>query len=134
MTTDPESVDGSRGGLLKMSLSLKKAFPSRLKSGRSRGKKRRYFGDGLDHLANNGALVARLIVHDDGVAGSERRHEQALDMGRERLAFYRPFTTKGAMMPQQLSPATKVMVFQCSCGMPTAGARPAVTAVGAEPC
>jgi len=43
-----------------------------------------------DKLADGGRLVGAEIVHDDDVAGFERRHELLLDIGLEALAVDRP--------------------------------------------
>ena len=45
---------------------------------------------GPDHLPDFGRLMRSEIVHDDDIAGDQRRHEQLLDIGTETLAVDRP--------------------------------------------
>lgn len=75
--------------------------------------------DALDGGAYGGRLVARQIVHHDDVATAEFGHEHANDVGRCGSAFIGPSRIQGATMLVRRKPATKVVVFQCSKGMPT---------------
>ena len=54
---------------------------------------------GPDRLADGLALVAAEIVHDDDVAGRERRDEELLDPGGEDLAVDRPVEHAGRVDP-----------------------------------
>ena|SRR6202040_2698257 len=66
----------------------------------------------LDCLAHANDLVSRKIVHDDGIAASERRGQTLLNICDEGCPFIGPSQTKGATIPSLRRPATKVMVFQ----------------------
>ena len=60
--------------------------------------------------------MASEVVHDNDVAGLQRRDETLFDIGFEALAIDRPSKTHGAAMPSLRRAARKVSVFQWPCG------------------
>ena len=76
-------------------LSLAKTCSIGLRSGRV-GRQEEQLGAGsADGAADGLALVAAEIVHDDDVAGPERRDEHLLDIGEEALAVDRAVDDAG---------------------------------------
>jgi hypothetical protein len=55
--------------------------------------------DGADGFAHGTAFVAAEIVHDDDVAGGERRRQDLLDIGEEALAVDRSIDDAGCIDP-----------------------------------
>jgi len=53
------------------------------------GRQEAQFGAGpLDGVAHGGGLVGGQVVHDDDVAGPERRHQDLLDVSQEGAAMH----------------------------------------------
>lgn len=73
-------------------------------------------GGVLDGLADAGNLVGWEVVHDDDVAGLQRRREGVADIDAEGIAVHRAIEQPGAVTPSWRRAATKVMVFPCPNG------------------
>jgi len=82
----PGCVDGSLSGFAEEQLELGEDLLDRVQIGRIGRQEEELRADRPDGRANGCALVASQIVHDDDVAGLERRHEELLDPGGEALA------------------------------------------------
>ena len=111
-----DGVLGSGGGLAQPVLELGEEHLDRVQVGGVLGQEEEPRAGGADGLADRGALVRAEIVHDDDVAGPERRHQDLLDVEPEALAVDRAVEEPGASTRSQRSAARKVMVFQWPCG------------------
>ena len=65
-----------------------------------------------DRIAHPGDLVGGQIIHDDDVAGRQRRDQAALDIVRKISPFIARSMTNGAVTASTRRPATNVVVFQ----------------------
>ena len=86
-------------GLRSSALSLAKAFSIGSKSGLWGGRKRSVEPAAYVSLVDRGALVAAEVVHDDGVAWAERRHQHLPDIGKEALTVDRAVDDHGCVDP-----------------------------------
>jgi len=85
----PCVFDGALGGFSEQQLELGEDLLDRVEVGRV-GRQEQELGSGrADRLADGLALMAAEVVHDDDIAGRERRHEELLDPGGEALAVDR---------------------------------------------
>lgn len=81
--------------------------------------------DGFDRGHDRRCLVVSQIVDDDDVAVAQLRREHLIDIGSERDPVDRPLPIIiDATMPVFRKSTTKVVVFQCSSGIPTRGVSP----------
>jgi hypothetical protein len=55
----------------------------------------------LENVANAGDLVGAQVVHDDDVAGPQRRRQAMAEIGKERRAIHRPIDH-----PERVDPIT----------------------------
>ncbi len=77
----------------------------------------------FDHLADPWSLGAGHVVHDNDGAWRKVGDEDLLDLDFDGIAINRSVEDPGAMMPLQVIPATKVVVFQWPRGIPTDSGR-----------
>ena len=80
---------GSFGGFSHQVLELGEDLFDRIEVGTVGRQEQQPRTDAADRVADGGALVARQVVHDDNVAGRERRHEALLDIVGEALTVDR---------------------------------------------
>jgi hypothetical protein len=64
----------------------------------------------VDGGANGAAFMTAEVLHDDNVAGRERREEKLLDISAEACAIDRPSMTHGAVSRSQRGAARDVRV------------------------
>ena len=85
----PSCFDRSFGGFSKQRFELGEHLLDGIEIGTIRRQEEKPCADRTDGAAYGVALVAAEIVHDDDVAGLERRHEELLDIGFEAFAIDR---------------------------------------------
>ena len=85
----PGCFDSSLGGFSEQGFQLGKHLLDGIEIGTIRRQEEKVRADRTNGLAHGVALVAAEIVHDDDVAGLERRHEELLDIGFEAFAVDR---------------------------------------------
>ncbi len=95
----PGGLDGSSVGFAQQGLELCEDLLDRVEVGRVGRQEEELGAGGADGAADGLAFVAAEIVHDDDVAGLERRDEELLDIGAEALAVDRPVEDAGRIDP-----------------------------------
>jgi hypothetical protein len=85
----PCCFDSSLGGLPEQGFQLGEHLLDRIEIGTVGRQEEKVRADCTDGSAHGMALVATEIVHDDDVAGLERRYEELLDIGFEAFAVDR---------------------------------------------
>ena len=91
-------------------LSFGEDLLDRVEVGRVRRQVPESCAGGLDEAAQRGRLVTAEIVHDDDVAGLERRHEELLDIGFEA------FTVDGSIQDARcVDPVVPQGRKECEC-------------------
>ncbi len=86
----PCGVDGALCGFAQEQLELGEDLLDRVEVG-GVGRQEQQFGTrGPDGFANGGTLVAAEVVHDDDIAGRERRDEELGDIGGKAFTVDRP--------------------------------------------
>jgi len=82
----PCCFDSSLGGLSEQRFKLSEHLFDRIEVGTVGRQEEKSGADRADGPAHRMTFVAAEIVHDDNVAGLERRHEELLDIGFEAFA------------------------------------------------
>ena len=82
----PCSLDGAFSGFSQEQFEFGEDLLDRIEVGAVRRQEQQLGACRPDGLAHGLALVAAEVVHDDDIAGRERRHEELLDIGSEELA------------------------------------------------
>ena len=95
----PGSFDGSLVGLAQEGFEFGKDLLDRVEVWAVGRQEEELCIDGADGSTHGHALVTAEIVHNDDVAGRERRHEDLLDIGQEALAVDRPVDNAGCVDP-----------------------------------
>jgi hypothetical protein len=85
--SSPGCFDSSLGGLSEQGFKLGEHLLDRIEIGTVGRQEEKPRADSADGPAHGMALVAAEIVHDDDIAGLERRHEELLDIGFEAFAI-----------------------------------------------
>src|SRR3546814_15668435 len=93
-------------------LSLAKALLDRIEIGAVRGQEQEPGAGAADRLADSGPFEIIQIVHDDNVAGRERRHLELLDIVGKALPLTGWLSMHEASIRSQRSAARKVIVRQ----------------------
>ena len=93
----PGGFDGSLGGLAQQGLELGEDLLDGIEVGTVGRQEEQLGAGGADGAAHGLAFVAAEIVHDDDVAGLERRDENLLDIGEEAFAVDRPVDDAGCV-------------------------------------
>src|SRR3546814_402285 len=93
-------------------LSLAKALLDRIEIGAVRGQEQEPGAGAADRLADSGPFEIIQIVHDDNVAGRERRHLELLDVVGKALPLTGWLSMHEASIRSQRSAARKVIVRQ----------------------
>jgi hypothetical protein len=97
--TLPCCFDGSLGGFSQEQFELGEHLFDRVQVGRV-GRQEQEPGSGrADRLADGGTLVAAQIVHDNDIAGRQRRDQELGDIGGEAFAVDRPVEYAGRIDP-----------------------------------
>ena len=87
--SSPGCFDSSLGGLSEQGFKLGEHLLDGIEIGTIGRQEEKPRADSTDGPAHGMALVAAEIVHDDDVAGLERRHQELLDIGFEAFAIDR---------------------------------------------
>ena len=90
-------VLGSGGGLAQPMLELGEEHLDRVQVGRVLRQEEEPGAGGADGLPDRGALVRAEVVHDDDVAGPQRRHQHPLDVEPEAVAVDRAVEEPGGL-------------------------------------
>src|SRR3546814_17865622 len=91
---------------------LAKALLERIEIGAVRGQEQEPVAGSADRLADSGPFEIIQIVHDDNVAGRERRHLELLDIVGKALPLTGWLSMHEASIRSQRSAARKVIVRQ----------------------
>lgn len=95
----PCRFDGSFGGFAEQGFEFCKYLFDRIEVGAIGRQEEELGADRANGAPHGLSLVAAEIVHDDDVAGGERRHEELLDIGQEAFAVDRPIEDEGSVDP-----------------------------------
>jgi len=95
----PGGFDGSLCGLSQQCFELGEDLLDWVEVGRVWGQEEELGAGRADGTADRLSLVAAEIIHDDDIAGLERRDEQLFNIGKEALTIDRPIDDAGSVEP-----------------------------------